>query len=311
MQISSRFRSFLPPLILASAALAACQQEQEPQSGNAAADANQAAPIIPRPQPPLDRVGLLAAVAQAASATAAGDELPAGVASLDGRPFEVRIRFGCRGPAKELEQAWLGWAYEPEKRTLRIRAKPTISSDEPLVAEIAGEAFESVEGFWIPRPWLLNPTCPANAAVTQQQQQQRADAKAAEPGQDTKPTATASAQQAEKPASEDPEPRGEPVPTAPRIGIAQFFTSDDARTRRRDSRPYSTVKTLPEATPLPSEGFNLVLSGRLRALPGRGVVECVAKRADAPPECIVSAEFLRVWIERPGSAEVIAEWGGG
>ena len=71
------------------------------------------------------------------------------------------------------------------------------------------------------------------------------------------------------------------------------------------------MKTLAEGTPISSQGFNLVLSGRLRSLPERGVIKCSAVNAYSPPECIVSAEFQRVWIERPDSREVVAEWGGG
>lgn len=312
MQSSTRFSRFSAYLLvlLGSAALAACGQPQEPAANEGAQDPVTNLPSIPRPQPPLDRAALLSAVAEAASATAAGAQAPESVASLDGRQFELRIRFGCRGQAQDLEQTWLGWSYDPDKRTLRVRAKPTIAKEDPVVSKIAGEASESVEGFWIPRPWLLQPTCPATAALTQQQQRP-ADTTAGEPGEGAKPAANAKGQQSEKPASDEAEPPGEPVPTTPRIGIAQFFTSDDARTRRRDSRPYSTVKTLPETTPLPADGFNLVLSGRLRALPGGGVIECVNKNADTPPECVVSAEFLRVWIEQPGTRDVIAEWGGG
>ena len=101
------------------------------------------------------------------------------------------------------------------------------------------------------------------------------------------------------------------MPRPPRIGIAQYFTKDDPRTRRRDSRPYEANHTLDEGKAISSQGYNLVLAGRLRALPGRGVIHCSARGPDSPPECIISAEFLRVWIEQPDTREVIAQWGGG
>ena len=156
---------------------------------------------------------------------------------------------------------------------------------------MGGEGAEAVEGFWIPRPWLLQPVCPAAAAV------------GSEPGQG--PDASNPA----KP--ESAAARAEPLPVRQRVGIAQFFTDADPRTGRRDSRPYQAVHTLKEGQAVGSQGFNLVLSGRLRALAGRGVIECVAADADTPPDCIVSAEFQRAWIERPENGEVIAEWGGG
>ncbi|QNM83833.1 hypothetical protein H8M03_05805 [Sphingomonas sabuli] len=259
---------------------------------------------MPATDAPLDRAGLLAAVVQAASASAAGGETPEDVRALDGRQFEMRIRFGCRGPAKALDATWLGWSFDAQNRTLRVQARPTVSIEEPLVGQIAGDGFEGVEGFWIPRPWLLQSTCPATIALSPK----KVGAPAEDEASEAKPPATGAPEEAPLPAIES---KGEPEPTAPRIGVAQFFTSDDARTHRRGTRPYSAVKTVPEGTPLPSQGFNLVLSGRLRALPGRSAIACQAKGADTPPECLVSVEFLRVWIEQPQTQEVIAEWGGG
>jgi len=279
-------------VVIAAAALAACQRQDEAQVGNESQDPVLNLPSVPTPQPPIDRAALLSAVAQAASATAAGAEVPESLRDLDGRQFELRIRFGCRGQSTDLPAQWLGWAYEPESRTLRVRARPTISADDPLVAKLGGEQFESVEGFWIPRPWLLEALCPAAAA-----------AQPAAPEQDS------GAEEADEDAAEGPPP--EPVPVSARIGIAQFFSASDARTRRRDSRPYQTVKTLQEGTPISSQGFNLVLSGRLRALPGRPVIDCWSVGSDSPPDCIISAVFQRVWIERPDNREVVAEWGGG
>ena len=280
-------------LVLASC-LSSCGQQPEPAQNQAPGEQVVERPAIPRPQPPLDRAAMLAAVAQAASATAAGLPVPEHIASLDGKQFEIRIRFGCRGPARDLPNAWLGWSFDSEERILRVRAKPTISNQDPLIAEMAAKEHEAVEGFWIPRPWLLQPVCPAMAAVN------RTDPE--EPNAADGP--------AEDEASADPvQTAADPVPASPRIGIAQFFTVQDARTHRRNSRPYSAVKTLPEGTPLFSQGFDLVLSGRLRALGDRGVIQCVAKSVEAPPECVVSVEFLRVRIERPESGEIVAEWG--
>jgi hypothetical protein len=76
-------------------------------------------------------------------------------------------------------------------------------------------------------------------------------------------------------------------------------------------RAYEAVKTLAPDQPLGSQGFNLVLSGRLKARPGKGVVACTSQSPDMPPDCLVSAVFDQVWIERPDTKEVVAEWGGG
>ena len=94
----------------------------------------------------------------------------------------------------------------------------------------------------------------------------------------------------------------------PRVGIAQFFTKADSRTGRRDQRAYETTKVLAEGERPSPEGYNFVLSGRLRALPEGRVINCRAPSFDRPPDCVVSAEFDRVWIERPNSKAVVAEW---
>lgn len=252
-------------------------------------------PSVPRPRT-LDRAGILAAVAEAASAEASGADDTEAQRALDGRQFEFRIRFGCRGPSTDLREQWLGWTFDSETGTLRLRAMPTLAADDELVAELGGGEFEAVEGFWIPRPWLLQPACPATAAIRPA---------AAEAGAEASPE-----EEPGKPAA-GTYPVTEPLPRWPRIGIAQFFSATDPRTGRREMRPYEAVETVDPKRPIGSQGFNLVLSGRLKALPGKGVIACVAKGAESPPECVVSADFDRVRIEEPASRDVIAEWGGG
>ncbi|HUE79034.1 MAG TPA: hypothetical protein VMN38_05335 [Sphingomicrobium sp.] len=303
-----KLRSYpLPParvnLLAALALLAACQPEPQ-DSGNTqnVEEPTLNLPAVPRPQPPLDRAGLFAAVAQAASAEASGADDTEAQRALDGRQFELRIRFGCKGPSSALREEWLGWSFDRESRTLRVRARPTLSAEENLVLELGGDQFEAVEGFWIPRPWLLTPACPATAAVSSKPAAPAADGALAKAAAEPAPARAAAVPD---------EPITEPVPKWPRTGIAQFYTETDSRTGRRDMRPYEAVKTLEKDQPIGSQGFNLVLSGRLKALPDKGVIACVAKGADSPPECIVSADFDRVWIERPDSRELIAEWGGG
>lgn len=273
------------PLLLAAVTfLAACQQPQE--QGNVQQPAAEPAaelPSVPR-LASLDRSAIFSAVAQAASAHAAGTDDSAAQRTLDGRQFELRIRFGCRGPSTALREEWLGWSFDEASRTLRVRARPTLAGEDPLVQELSGGAFEAVEGFWIPRPWLLQPICPATSAVE----------------------AAPLDEMAEQAAKID-----EPSPRWPRMGIAQFFAETDPRTARRSMRPYEAVKTLGPGAPIGSQGFDLVLSGRLKALPDNRVIACSAKGPQNPPECVVSADFDRVWIEASGSEEVIAEWSSG
>ena len=281
--------------------LCACQPEpQDPGNIQNAEEPTLNLPAVPRPQPPLDRTAIFAAVAQAASAEAAGTDHSEAQRELDGRQFEMRIRFGCKGPSAELREEWLGWSFDREKGTLRVRAMPTLLAEEQLVKALGGDQFEAVEGFWIPRPWILEAACPTTAAVS---------AAPAKPAADAQPQETKAQPAAAQAVAAESEPISEPVPKWPRIGIAQFFAETDSRTGRRSMRPYEAVKTLGPDQPIGSQGFNLVLSGRLRALPDKRVIACVAKGADSPPECIVSVDFDRVWIERPENREVIAEWG--
>lgn len=291
-------------LLVSALAASACTPADQDEPANGGIDEPIVnLPIVPRPDPPLDRSGLLAAVAQAASRSAAGDADRAAQRKLEGRPFEVRIRFGCRGPTDELDEAWLGWSFNPERRRLRVRARPTIAKEEPLVAALAPGEYEAVEGFWIPRPWLLDPVCPPAAAVRPQPQAEQRDEEPAQPQSQARGDA----------ARAEPQPAevADPVPRWPRIGIAQFFTETDPRTGRRGGRPFESIKILKEDQPLGSQGFLLVLSGRLRALPGAQVIGCSSTGPDSPPECIVGAEFDRVWIEDPATRSVVAQWGSG
>jgi hypothetical protein len=236
-----------------------------------------AAPLAPSA---MDRAGFLEAVWRAAAAAAAAKDASQVQRSLDGRRIELRVRFGCAGPERDLKAAPLGWSFNDADRTLRVRAAPTLTSDSPEIRDLVGEEIEAVQGFWLPRPWLLEPVCARAAAI---------EAPAEEPGEN----------RSEAPAVVQP---------SGRVGLAEFFTDADARTGRRDRRAYESVKVLPEGQPISSQGFNLVLSGRLRALPGKKVINCIVRHRDSPPDCAASADLDRVWIEQPDTGETVAEW---
>ncbi len=291
-------------LIAAVATLAGCTPAEPEDNVANQQNASEVSvlPSVPLPQPPMDRAALLRAIAAAASAAATGADDTEVQRQLDGDRFELRIRFGCRGPVRELRNAVLGWTFDREDRTLRVRAMPTISAKDDLVAQVAGDAYEAVEGFWVPRPWVLDPLCPSAAAVRPAPPPSATES-------DEEPSAGAG-DAAEIPAEDQQETRS-PPPAFPKVGLAQFFTENEPRSRRRSMRPYQTVETLAEDRQIGSQGFNLVLSGRLKALADQRVIACVARGADAPPDCIVSADFDRVWMEWPDSEEKLAEWGSG
>ena len=236
---------------------------------------------------------LLAAVARASSAAASEANEGKEQRSLDGRQFEVRIRFGCEGPASELARATLGWTFDPESRTLRVRAVPTISREDPIAARVASDAVEAIEGFWIPRPWLLGAACPVAATDGASRLPAPPARPASGPHPDSRPKA---------------QPPAAPAFRSTRVGLAEFHSAAGPRTLRRQHRAFEAVEVL-DSTLRPEAGFNLVLAGRLRAIGGKAI-HCFPEAPDVPPDCLVSVRFDRVRVEWPGSGNVIAEWSG-
>ena len=264
--------------------LTACQG-QEPQGSAVHNEPVAESPPrqLPIVEPPFNRGRLLLAVARVASAYSLGAEDRSVQRSLDGKQFEVRLRFGCEGPAKGKH----GWSVDPDGRTLRLRAVADLTLADPAVKAVSDESVEAAEGFWLQRPWLLQAGCPADAIEA------RAPVEADDRTSDEAPGRE---QEASAPAA-----------TA-RVGIAQFFTAEDARTGRRTNRPFETVKQLEAGQTAGEEGFDLVLSGRLQARMDGRVISCAGLGSDRPPDCIVSAAIDRVRIENPADKSVVAEW---
>jgi hypothetical protein len=264
---------------LLAACLAACACGGPPSQDNASANAantaqQQAVPELPIPAPAeiLGREQLLVAAQHAASDFAVGLDDAQRQEELAGRKFEFRVRFGCDGPSQDPAGA-LDWSLSKDSGALKVRATPTLSTKDPPVKAIAGEAFEAVEGFWIREPWLLTAACPR--AATQPE---------------------------ERPQQDD-----QPADVPQTVGIAQFFTAGGARTVRRSGRAYEATTKLDEGDQ-PSGGFDLVLSGRLVALPDGRVIACTAA-ANRRPNCVISVEFGKVSIERADTHGQLAQWG--
>jgi hypothetical protein len=246
--------------------------------------------LIPVPEPPMNREQLLIATLRAASDFAAGVDDSKLQNSLAGKKFEFRIRFGCDGPAKDSGDPY-GWTFNEKTSALKVRATPALSPKDPAVKAVAGQAFETVEGFWLRRPWLLAPVCPQKA-------------EAATPATEQEPEAKTQSAKADAPA--------EPAPSGPSqsVGIAQFFTDTGPRTMRRSGRPYEATEKLATGQP-PAGGFDLVLSGKLVALPNGRVIACTRTEAGERPACLISVEFGKVAIERADTHEQLAQWGSG
>ena len=298
----TRVRSKWASLTVAVAALGVgCRQAPQDEVDENQSNAVVQLPRLPVAEPPMDRAALLIEVAKAASASALGKDISNDLRKLDGKRFEVRIRFGCDQPAsppeveKTTKPAAQGQATGPfnvrfneKDRTLRLRAAPDVALDEKWIGSVVGESVEAVEGFWMYRPWLLTDGCPIAPL------RMGRDTPEEESAGETKEVAAASISRPDR---------------RYRVGLAQFFTKTDPRTGRRDGRPYEATKVLADEKPPSRQGYNLVLSGRLRHLPSGPVIACEAQNRDAPPQCVVSAVFDRVWIEEPGTKSLIAEWG--
>lgn len=266
------------------------QQSENVVAGNDTEESATPPPRLPLTEPPMDRAALLAEVAKAASIASLGRDASREQRALDGKPFELRIRFGC--PVRAAEQASSGRGpfnvrFHQEDRTLKVSARPDLTLDDPKIAARAGEGIESVEGFWMYRPWQLAAGCSAVPGAVQG-------------SQDALPPTSEAAKAGDAAA---------PAPSGWRVGIAQFFSDADSRTRRRDQRAYEATKLIPAGEAPSAQGYDLVLSGRLRKLPQGSVISCVVDSKEAPPECVVSAEFDRVSIEQPTTGEVLAQWG--
>jgi hypothetical protein len=295
-------------LAACSLLVTACEREQSQQNAaEKAANAaqQQAGPTLPLPVPeaPLNREQLLIAAVHAASNFSAGVQSDALQKRLADKKFEFRIRFGCEGPGKPGSEQAFDWTYDVKTSALKVRATPELSPKDAPVKAIAGEAFETVEGFWLRRPWLLSPICPRQP-------------EAAAP--DAEEAGTANAQPAKKNATDkSAKPAGTP-PSEPAtgemsphsVGIAQFFTATGPRTMRRSGRPYQTTRRVADGSAPPSQ-FDLVLTGRLVALPDGRVIACTLAGDGERPACIISVEFGKVSIERADTHEQIAQWGPG
>lgn len=233
------------------------------------------APVI-APPAAMTRADLLGAVSRAASAYAAGDQV-AGADPLVGRPFSIRIPFGCAGPepvAADSPGDGLGhWSWGPERKTIQLSLAPGDWLNTALISSTAGGSdWEAVEGFWIPHPWLGVETC------------------------SKVPT--------------DPLQSGQSAPSAQTVGLAAVFKADESRVGRRNGRAYTFTIRAEGDKPLtaPAQGYRAVVEGRLAAFPGGKAIRCRASSPDQRPVCIAAIQLDRVAFVEAGSGTVLSEW---
>ncbi len=242
----------------------------------AAAPAVAHEPVVP-PAPGnavLARADIMTLAAQMADAVASGQAMPSAVADAAGQRFELRLPFGCRGPAEAESDAAMRWRYDETDKALRVHVAPVVWTRADIL-DAAGQATagEAVEGFWIARPWTASEACPATR--------------------------------------DNPAPDGTEAVTLPgqTLAIAQFFDGDGARLGQRNGKPYETVVRLQPDALQAERGFQLRIAGRIADIPGQGPVSCRQPAgAEQRPICVVGVTMDEVAIDNPRTGKTLATW---
>lgn len=231
------------------------------------------APQIPAlPPPPLTRSELVQAAQASASAYATGAAGSKAKSPLVGRAFVVRIPFGCDGPGAAPAAAQASVEFDAATGAVKLVARPSVWTSLPGVQELPNaKSVDTVEGFWIPRPWADSETCP--------------------------------------PKRDRPLPATPTPPAAQTIGLARIFTEGDSRVSARGDRPYErTFKVPKDDTSRLGHAYALVLEGRLTGFGDGQVTHCWSESDDHRPVCLFSVEYDRVAFEDTVTGEVLAEW---
>jgi hypothetical protein len=258
--------------------LAGCEQEASKVPDSVASEAPErpAPKTLPTAVPVLARGDLISAAGRAASDYAGGAE-PQGPDPLVGRTFSMKIAFGCSGPAPgstETSDAsgLASWSWGREEKTIELKMGPGDWVGSALIAASADAPdWEAVEGFWIPRPWLVADSCPAV----------RGD-----------PLQTANAG------------------VAPQtLGLAAVFETGGSRIGRRNGRNYTFTIRPDGDTPVqaPAQGYRLVLEGRVASFPNGRAIRCRATGPDQRPVCVVATKLDRVAFEG-AEGKMLSEW---
>lgn len=266
------------PAVVAAAAcllLPSCQREAEPSAPTipaapAPVEQNSQTPVL---SPALDRRAILSAIAQAASNYAAGAR--AEPDTMAGRPFDISLVFGCGGPTvAPPEGAGDGlarWSWQGDREAIRLGLTPEDWTRSALIADASQDAWEAVEGFWIPRPWMSAEGCPSIKA--------------------------------------DPLASGPVAPSPQTAGLAAVFEKGGSRLGRRNGRAYAHVVRSSGDTPSapPEGGYTVRMQGRIAAFPDGRAIRCRATHPDQRPVCVAAVQLDRVAFQTAGG-DVLSEW---
>jgi len=232
--------------------------------------------LEPAPSPSrdstLERADLLALAAQAADAFASGMPAPPSNADVAGKRFELRLPFGCQGPADAESNAAMRWRYDDEAKALRVHVAPVVWSKGDWAPTAQPSAAEPVRGFWIARPWTASEICPASEA-------------------NATPTGA------------------EPVTLAGQtLAIAEYPEATDVSNDRRDL-VFETVLRVSRDEVQADHGLQLHLTGRISANAGQGSIRCRQPGgSEQRPICVVAVDFEQATVENPRTGKALAVW---
>ncbi len=222
----------------------------------------------------MTRADLIALAASAADAFASGAAPPRTIADAVGRRFDLRLPFGCQGPADTGSDAAMRWRYDEKAEALRVHVAPAVwSAADGAAPGPQSTADDLVEGFWIPRPWTSSETCPA--------------------------------------LPDSATPTGAEAVTLPgqTLAIVQVLDGDDARQRRRDGKPYETVVRATPDEVRAGQGLQVRIRGRIADMAGQGPIAC--RQPGGPeqrPICRVAVTMDDIAIDNPNTGRTLATW---
>ncbi|MGX8272414.1 hypothetical protein ACWQV9_07005 [Brevundimonas diminuta] len=275
----------------------------------------ESAPSAPEPPAPtpavvldstLNRTALLAALTEAASALADGQTRDG---ALSGRTVSVRLPFGCGGAISSAEtgdgvpglprvirnaDGSLTLTVTPEDLTASLLANSAAVATD---GNGAGK-WETVEGFWIARPWSGLDACPPPTAA----QTAGASTPPAPPTDKTPKTPkTAEAIETAAPALILPERTA---------GLAAVIETGGSRLGRRQGQAYAHVIRGEKGVVVPtaSSSYALRLEGRLTAFADGKAVKCVQKDAESRPVCVAALRLDRLAFEDGATGALLSEW---
>lgn len=241
----------------------------------------------------MGRNEILTALDAAAGAYAAGLEASA-MPALTGRTFEVRLPFGCNGPAETATgtPGLAHWRPLQNGVGMTLSVQPADWTRSPLVLDPGAEpTWDAVEGFWIDHPWIRLDVCPRSPEVD--------DAASAEP-------APAEAASGEPVSAEPSVDRADPM-TA---GLAVIESSEASRAGRRRGESWRHVVRAPadgEASNPDAGPHQLVLAGRVSRFRDGQSVRCRADRVDQRPVCVMAVELDLIAFAGPDGRR-LSEW---